>query len=106
MSSDSKVYPARLRGRDADHHVHHRPRCRGRDPEASREGQVEVTSQPTGCGSTPCRFVSPLSVAADCAGCACGGGSWVRQSILPDHTAVDGGVPSLSILEISTMGLT
>jgi len=61
--------------RDANHSVHHRPRCRGRDSEAPHEGRGAVPSRPTESCSPLRRFLSLMSAAAACAGCAPGGGS-------------------------------
>jgi hypothetical protein len=70
-----------MRWGDADHRVHHRPRCRGRDSEAPREGRDAVPSRPTGYSSRLRRFLSLMSAAA-CAGCVRdgGSGSWGRGS--------------------------
>jgi hypothetical protein len=55
------------------------PRCRGRDPEASREGRGRVPSRSTERGSSLRRFLSLMSAAAACAGIARGGGSGTRD---------------------------
>jgi hypothetical protein len=70
---------AEVSGRDADHRVHHRPRCRGRDSEAPREGRGAVPSRSAGHSSPLRRFLSLMSGAAACAGCARGGGSGLRH---------------------------
>ncbi len=68
-----------VRRGDADHRVYHPPRCRGYDPEESREGAGAAPSRSTGHGSSLCRFLSLVSVAADCAGCVYGVGIWARD---------------------------